>query len=208
MATTNEDEGQVPQALAAPQRTPWVQIIVGAIIGGVAVWMILLNQAGVAPSSMLSGVAAAYQAARDAVLTPIAEAFGVALSPGYRDAVALLAVLFAAIVRTSLRYAESWWIIAIAVILASVGALWLAFVPQPWVPTPTDVAERWIQRALFITIGFTILAPLAGLIGRIMDPTAQGLEEMTAPPAMVTLWNAAAISAFAAALFFINWATA
>ncbi|MDZ4866610.1 MAG: hypothetical protein SGI91_04760 [Alphaproteobacteria bacterium] len=206
MAATGEDEGQVSQP-SAPQSTPWVQILVGAVIGGVAVWMIVLSQAGVAPSSMLSGVAATYQAARDAVLTPIAAALGVVLSPGYRDALALLAVLFAAIVRTSLRYAASWWIIAIAVVLASAGALWLAFVPHPWVPTSTDVAERWIQRALYITIGFTILAPLAGLIGRIMDPTAQGLDEMTAPPAMLTLWNAAAIAAFAAALFFINWAT-
>jgi len=203
VAATDEDESQAPHAGASP--TPWGQFIVGAVIGGVATWMIVLNQSGVAPSSMLAGVAATYEAARDAVLTPAAEALGVQLSPGYRDALALLAVLFAAIVRTSLRYAGLWWIIVLAVVLASLGAARLAYLP--WELTTTEIAERWIDRAVVFTLLITVLAPLAGMIGRVMDPTARGIDDLTAPAAIMTLWNAVAIAAFAAALFFINWAT-
>jgi len=130
------------------------------------------------------------------------------LSPDYRDALALLAVLFAAIARASLRYPGTWWIIAVAVLLGSIGAARQAYFPRPYDPTNTDVAEFWIWRALLFTIFVTMLAPLAGFIGRVMDPTARALDDLTAPPAMLILWNAAAIAALAGALFFVSWATA
>jgi hypothetical protein len=202
------DDDQLREATVAPRPLPWGQLIVGAAIGGVAAWMILLNQSGVAPSSMLAGVAETYRAARDLVLNPFSEALGVQLSPDYRDALALLAVLFAAIVRTSLRYPGAWWIIAFAVILGSAGAARLAYLPRPWEPTNTDVAEFWIWRALLFTVLITTLSPLAGLIGRVMDPTTRAFDDLTAPHAMLTLWNAAAIAALAGALFFVSWATA
>jgi hypothetical protein len=202
------DDDQLREATVAPQPMPWGQLIVGAVIGGVATWMIMLNQSGVAPSSMLAGVAATYEGARDFVLNPVADALGVQLSPDYRDALALLAVLFAAIARTSLRHPGTWWIIAFAVILGLGGALREAYFPRPYEATNTDVAEYWIWRALSFTIFITMLAPLAGLIGRVMDPTARALDDLTPPPAMLILWNAAAIAALAGALFFVSWATA
>jgi len=187
---------------------PWGQMVVGAVIGGVATWMILLNQSGVAPSSMLAGVAATYEAARDFVLTPVAEWLGIQLSPDYRDALALLAVLFAAIGRASLRYPGTWWIIGMAVTLATSSAVYWRYVADVWDMTATDVAEWWIWRALSFTVFITMLAPLAGLIGRVMDPTARELDDLTAPPVRLILWNAVAIAALAGALFFVSWATA
>jgi hypothetical protein len=204
----DDTDDQAQEAPAAPRPMPWGQLVLGAIVGGVATWMILLNQNGVAPSSMLAGVAEAYQATRDAMLTPVAEALGVQLSPAYRDALALLAVFFAAIVRTSLRYPGAWWIIAFAVILGTLAAARLAYFPRPWPPTTTDMAEFWIWRALLFTILITTLAPLAGLIGRVMDPTARAFDDLTAPHAMLTLWNVVAIAALAGALFFVSWAAA
>jgi hypothetical protein len=207
MATDDADD-QAQETAVAPRPMPWGQLVFGAIIGGIATWMIILNQSGVAPSSMLAGVAETYQAARDLVLNPVTEALGVQLSPDYRDALALLAVLFAAVVRTSLRYPGSWWIIAFAVILGSLGAARLAYFPRPWEPTTTDMAEFWIWRALLFTILITMLAPLAGLIGRVMDPTARAFDDLISPQAMLILWNVVAIAALAGALFFVSWAAA
>jgi hypothetical protein len=206
--TTDDADDQAQETAVAPRPMPWGQLVFGAIIGGVATWMIILNQSGVAPSSMLAGVAETYRAARDFVLNPFAEALGVQLSPDYRDALALLAVLFAAIARTSLRYPGTWWIIVFVVTFGSIGALREAYFPRPYDPTNTDVAEFWIWRALGFTIFMTMLAPLAGFIGRVMDPTARALDDLTAPPAMLILWNAVAIAALAGALFFVSWATA
>jgi hypothetical protein len=206
--TTDDADDPVQEATVAPRSMPWGQLIAGVVVGGVATWMILLNQTGVAPSSMLAGVAAKYEAARDFVLNPVAEAVGVKLSPDYRDALALLVVLFAAIARASMRHAGARWIIAFAVFLASLGAASLIIVGRDWGVTATDVAERWIRRALSFTIFVTMLTPLAGLIGRIMDPTARALDDLAAPPAMLIIWNAVAIAALAGALFFVSWATA
>lgn len=207
MAPDDADD-QVQEPAVAPQPMPWGQLVFGAVIGGVATWMILLNQSGVAPSSMLAGVAETYRAARDLVLNPFAEALGVQLSPDYRDAVALLAVLFAAIVRTSLRYPGTWWIIAMTVTLATSSAVYWRYIADVWEMTPTDVAEWWIRRALGFTVFITMLAPLAGMIGRVMDPTARAFDDLTSPQAMLILWNAVAIAALAGALFFVSWAAA
>jgi hypothetical protein len=187
---------------------PWGQLIVGSVVGGLALWIVALNVFGVAPSAMLAGVASIYEAARDTATAP-PRWLQIDLSPNAKDGLAFLLVMFAAMIRTARRYPDYWWVPAFLIYSTT---LWVAISETPtlsWetVPTRTEVAEAWIKWGTIHTLFLTVALPISGFLGRVWEPSSSGLDEMTAPPMLFTLWNAILIAVVAAFLLLLNWAT-
>jgi len=185
---------------------PWGQLLVGGAIGGFAIWMGALNATGGAPSPSLAGVAAAYETARDAAMAPL-QLLHIDLSPAYKDGLAFVVVMFAAMIRTALRDPDYWWA-PIGVLL--VGVCWHAIIVWglTWgtQPTVTYFAEQTIMEMAVFVVFITLIGPFAGFIGRAMEPV-RDLDEMTSPGAMATLGHAVAIALIAGGLSVFNWAT-
>jgi hypothetical protein len=197
-----EEVGQPTRPIA------WGQIVVGSVIGGLALWSMALDLFGVTPSALLAGVATAYQGWRDWVLTPLLGQFDITLSPVNRDILAFVAVMAGAWVRTAIRYPEAADGLIDLILwpsLMTVGVFFL--VPDRW--SPSFGVEFWITIAAILCTMRLFIRPAAGLAASALvdEYTAAHLASLTTPAARFGLWNALAVLVFAAGLFAFDWAT-
>lgn len=196
-----EEQDETPKRPMA-----WGQLLVGSIIGGLALWSIALNVFAVTPSALLAGIATAYQGWRDLLLTPLLGQFDITLSPVNRDILAFDAVMIAAWVRTATRYPEAWGELFDVVLWPSLGTLAIFYVtPDLW--SPSFGVAVWASIAAGICAMDLIIRPLAGLAATafVDEYTAAHLASLTTPSVRFGFWNALAVLAFAAALLALDW---
>jgi hypothetical protein len=114
-------------------------------------------------------------------------------------------VMIGALVRTALRYREVWGVL---VFLAVWVAYWsIAKLDDPvGVVTADYILEGAISSAAIGAVLIVFITPLAGMIGRVMEPV-KDVDDLTSPPIMLALWNAIALIATSGALLLLDWAS-
>lgn len=185
----------------------WGQLAVGSAIGAIAVWSMALHYTEATPSEMLAGVAETYRAWRDGLLTPLLEFTQIELSSLDRDTLAFDIVMVGAMVRTATRYPSEWGVllpIVVWVALSPVSYFTFPLIVGPGIWSPSYQAGVTISTIAIYTVLAVAIAPLAGIVGRFMEPTRE-LDDLTAPPVRYALWNALVISAIAGGLLAVDW---
>jgi hypothetical protein len=197
--TTDESVERMPRGL------PWGQLFVGSIVGGISLWMLALDFTGAEPSALLAGVAGTYEAWRDWLITPLERLLQIELSTTKRNLLTFDIVMIGALVRTALRYREVWGVL---VFLAVWVAYWsIAKLDDPvGVVTADYILEGAISSAAIGAVLIVFITPLAGMIGRVMEPV-KDVDDLTSPPIMLALWNAIALIATSGALLLLDWAS-
>jgi len=197
MALEDDVEVEVEQP-ARP--VAWGQLVLGSVIGGVAVWSIALHLSETTPSAALAGVAESYRGWRDWLLAPVLAMAQIELSTFQRDLLAFDLVMIGALLRTALRYPAVWDVFFRLFLWAMVfpATSYLFVGPENW--SPSYAVGLGISTAAILTAMIVVIGPLAGMIAQIMEPVRE-LDHLTAPPARFALWNALAIGAVAGALF-------
>jgi len=181
----------------------WGQLVVGSVIGGIAVWSIALHLLDMTPAAMLAGVAETYRAWRDWLMAPLLELTQIELSTLDRDTLAFDLVMAGALARTAMRYPEARGaflpIALIAIVGPAVSYFTLPIIVGPDIWSPSYAVRLVISLTAIYTVMTVMISPLAGMIGQFMEP-AHELDHLTSPPVRFALWNALVIVAIAGGL--------